>query len=354
MKQSRNAMDSTRGKMNRLRTAWAMFFIALVIGSVLLNALIFKLYDDHRARALAEAERAATARAEFLADAIGRTLNLRLMQTFTFATLPSLRAFAASDETQRVTRGAVAREELRALVAADNTMRAATIVDAFGIVQMTTDASMLADWSERAFVRDALRGHLHASVLARDFGEVVQYYSAPILNNAGEVAGALVIRVAAQELWAAVGAEPNVLLVDDDGVRLADRTSQPQLFVALAPLSAEQMTRALSQRRYGAEIVQLRATNLGELRDHLARGSAKPIVFHDTDGKTKHASVARVRFNVWSVVVFANENDASASARDLLRDLILVAGLTLTIGLTLGFILGNFIFRAGEDQRDAT
>jgi C4-dicarboxylate-specific signal transduction histidine kinase len=199
-----------------------------------------------------------------------------------------------------------------------------------------------------------LRGHLHASVLARDFGEVVQYYSAPILNNAGEVAGALVIRVAAQELWAAVGAEPNVLLVDDDGVRLADRTSQPQLFVALAPLSAEQMTRALSQRRYGAEIVQLRATNLGELRDHLARGSAKPMVFRDTDGKTKHASVARVRFNVWSVVVFANENDASASARDLLRDLILVAGLTLTIGLTLGFILGNFIFRAGEDQRDAT
>ncbi|MBI5651717.1 MAG: cache domain-containing protein [Chloroflexi bacterium] len=338
--------------MNRSRNAVGLFFAALVIGSVALNALIFQLYADHRTRALADADRDLIARAEFLADSVGRTLNTRLLQTFTFAALPSLRAFAASDETQRVTRGAVAREELRALVAADDTLRAATIVDAFGIVAMTTDNSMLADWSERAFVRDALRGHLHASVLARDFGEYVQYYSAPILNNAGDVAGALVIRVAAQELWAAVGADQNVLLVDEDGVRLADRTSQPQLFVALAPLSAEQMTRAFSQRRYGAEITQIRATNLGELRDQIARGSAKPIVFRDADGKTKHAGIARLRLNFWSVVVLANEDEVSAPARDTLRDLILVAGLSLVIALVLGFIAGKFNLRAGEEKRD--
>ena len=328
--------------MKALRSPLGML-VLLILGSAILNAAIFQFNADNRARAFADADRDLIARAQSVADTIDRTLQMRMIETFTFAALPSLRAFAASDAAARVTRGAAAREELRAIVSADENIRAATIVDTTGKVLMTTDDSILADWSDRVFVREALRGHLHASVPARDFGEISLYYSAPLLNNAGDVAGALVLRVTAQELGSTLGTYPNILLVDEDGVRLADRTNQPQPFVALAPLSAEAMTRAFAERRYGTEITQIRATNLGELRDEANRGRATPMSFRDTDGKTVRAALWRIKTNFWTVIVIESEDAITAQARAALFDMIVIAAITLVIALALGFATARFL-----------
>lgn len=313
---------------------------ALLLASLLLNTAIFQLDREHRARAQAAADRELMTRAEFLAHALDQTLQRRMIAAFTFAALPSLRGYAASDANGRLTRGPVAREELRAMVAADDLLRAASIVDVTGRVIITNDDAMLADWSRRAFVREALRGQLSASPPARDAGEISQFYAAPILDNAGEVAGALVLRVSAEELRATMSGW-EAWLVDEDGVRIVDRTASPQTFTALAPLTAEAMTRALTEFKYGAETTQIRATNLAALRDEINRGRATPIVFTDANGKTMHAGARRLRTNLWSVVVLQSEDAMTAPARDTLLAMILVAGLSLLIALPLGFLLGR-------------
>jgi len=324
----------------RLDSRFLGLVLALLLASLILNAAIFQLDQDQRARALATADRELMTRAEFLANTLDQTLQRRMVATFTFAALPSLRAYAASDANGRLPRGPVAREELRALVAADEHLRAASIVDVTGRVIMTNDDTMAVDWRLRAFVREPLRGQLYASVPARDGGEISQYYAAPILNNAGDVAGSLVLRVSAEELRATMSGW-EAWLVDEEGVRIVDRTAQPQTFTALAPLTAEAMTRVLAEQRYGAEITQIRATNLSALRDEINRGRASPIVYTDANGKAMHAGARRLRTNLWSVVVLQSEEAMTAPARDSLLAMILVAGLTLLAGLPIGFLLGR-------------
>ncbi len=321
--------------------------IVLLLGSLILNAAIFQLYNENRAQVIAAADRALMTRAEYIAEAVDRTLQTRMVETFTFAALPSLRGFAASDAAGRVVRAPVASDELRAIVAADDQIRAASIVDPNGRVVMTTSDAILADWSERGFVREAMRGQLFASVPARDGGEVSTYYSAPILNNAGQVASALVLRVSAQELVSVLGSFSDIMLIDEEGVRIIDRTTKPQSFVALAPLTAEAMTRALSQRRYGAEITQINATNLVTLRDEIARGRSSPIVY--TDGATMHAGTRRLRTNLWTVVVVQSAEAMAQPARDTLGAIIITAALSIMVALVIGFLLGR-VLRPAEKK----
>jgi hypothetical protein len=171
------------------------FFFLGALALIIFAAMFFVTGSLERERAIADADRGLVTRAQFFANALDRALQQRMMQVFTFAALPSVRAFAASDETSRDARAAVVRAELAAMVSADPNIHAATIVDPRGFVIMTTDNSMNADWRARFFVSEALRGHLYASVPAREPDEIAQFYSAPILNNAGDIAGALVLRV---------------------------------------------------------------------------------------------------------------------------------------------------------------
>ncbi|HZQ05903.1 MAG TPA: cache domain-containing protein, partial [Anaerolineae bacterium] len=165
-----------------------------------------------------------TAIAERTANEFDRLLTLREQQVFTFAAFPSIRAYASSKGQARAARAAVALNELQAWTASDQNVREAFIVDKDGALILTTlDASSI-DLSSRRFVQDALAGHLAASPIVRDRSEFSNYYAAPILDNSGDIAGALVARVAAQELWGVLpsGATWYAVLSDDNGVRLDD------------------------------------------------------------------------------------------------------------------------------------
>jgi len=319
------------------------FFLLGIAALAVLATIIYQTDSDARARALADADHALTLRAEWHAAALDRVLQQRMVQVFTFAALPSLRGFAASDENARLARAPVARTELHAIVDADPNLRAASIVDAKGRVILTTDASMLADWSARRFVREALAGRLHASEPARDFGEISQYYTAPILDNAGNVAGALVLRVAVQELWEALGTQPNVLLVDENGVRIADQTNQPQVFVALAPLAPDVAARALAEQRYGTEVTQIRATNLVALADEISRGRATPLVYRDANGHAIHAATRLLVTNLWTVIVFESEDALLAGTRNMLGEMIKVAAIAVIVAFVLALVM-QYIF----------
>lgn len=295
-----------------MKRALALGVIALLIFS----AAIYLVDSNFRARAIADARRDLAARAQLLAVVLDHTLQARMTETLGLAALPSLRGFVASDDLTRAQRAALAQSELQALVAADPNVRAMSIVDGIGQVILTTDGSMGATWSERIFVREALAGHLHASVPARDFREISQYYGAPIIDNAGNVAGALVVRVAVQEFWDVLSSQTNVLVVDDNGVRIADRSKAPQVFVAVTPLSSDAALSMLVERRYGAETNQIRATNLPALGDQIKRRTDATFAYRDTNGRTVHAATRHLAINPWSVIVFETEDAIAAPARD--------------------------------------
>ncbi len=282
--------------------------VILVLIAMAIVAGTFYLVDQNlRARALADADAELGTRARTLAHAIDRTLEWRMGQVFTFAALPSFRGFATADENTIALRKAIALNELKAIVAADPAVRAASIVDASGTVALTTDGSMNVFWGDRAFVQEALAGHLFGSVPARDFGETVQYYSAPILDNRGEVSGALVVRVAAGELWGVAASPSNSFLVDENGVRIADWSPNPQILVALVPLAPQTAAGAMAEKRYGAEQAQIPATNLAPLAADISRES-KAFTFRDAAGQNNRAAIQRLTTYPWTAVVFSSED----------------------------------------------
>ncbi len=323
-------------------------FLSLgILGAIVLSAMLYAVGVLTRDRAFAEADRALEARALFFANTLDRTLQQRMMQTFTFAALPSVRAFAASDPVARQPRAPVALTELRAIVAADPNVRAASVVDPSGVVIMTTDNSMLAEWGARGFTREALQGHMHASVPARQAGETVQFFSAPILDNLGEIAGALILQVNAQEMWSALDAPYAVVVVDEIGVRVMDR-SFANLFVALASLPTDVTAPRLAEKRYGAEITQIRATDLIDLADAVKRGGAAHVVYRDAKGRAFRAVTHRLITNPWTVIAFDSEDEILAPVRQQLFAQMGVAVVTALVVIAAVFAAQSLLQPTGR------
>jgi len=312
------------------------FIVFAFLGLAVLAVALWLTDYTARGRAIADADRTLAARARMIADTIDRTLQWRMTEAFTFAALPSLRGFAASDETERPARTVVALVELKAMVAADSSIRVASIVDPLGEVVLTTDSSMRADWGNRVFVREALAGHLYASAPSRDFGEVSQFYSAPIIDNAGNVAGALVVRVAVQELWGALSAPPEVMLVDENGVRIVDRSVAPQTFTALVPLASAVYARVLLEKRYGVEVTQISATHLDALADAIGQDKTATLTYRDANGRAVRAATQRIATYPWTVIVFQDEDTVLVPSRDAVVEAIGLGAVALIAGAILG------------------
>jgi C4-dicarboxylate-specific signal transduction histidine kinase len=323
--------------------------LLLGLALIIFAAMFFVTGSLERDRAIADTERELAIRAQFFANVLDRALQQRMMQAFTFAALPSVRAFAASDETTRDARVAIARAELVAMVSADPNIHAATIVDPRGFVIMTTDNSMNADWRARFFVAETLRGHLYASVPAREPDEIAQFYSAPILNNAGDVAGALVLRIDAQEMWNALDAPYGLIVVDEIGVRIMDRLPT-QLFVALMPLPPDITAQPLAEKRYGAEITQIRSTNLPDLADAVKRGGVAQLIYRDAKGNAIHAATRRITVNPWTVIAYVNEDDILTPVRQALYLQIGLAIASALITLAMVYIAQSAISAIEKKQ----
>ena len=284
------------------------FALITLIAFLTAIALLYFISTRLRERALATTGRDLAARAQLLALSFDRTMQNRMGAVFTFSALPSLRGFAASDDASRPARISVAQFELRAIVSADPAIRAASIVDSNGKVILTTDEAMNADWSNRVFVREGMVGHPYAAPPSRDFGEVSQYYSAPIIDNFGNVGGILVVRVMGQELWDALFTTSNVLIVDENGVRIADATSAPQVFTAIAPLTNDAIVRVARDQLYGAELSQIRVVPFPDLAVQLKNRRAAQTVLRDPNSGSYLAAIQPLETNPWSVVVLVRDD----------------------------------------------
>lgn len=315
--------------------------VVAVLSLVILSAGLYLVDDGLQRRALSDSNAALDSRAATLASEIDRILQSRMKETFTFAALPSFRGFATADDAARPARAAVALDELKSIVAADPSVRAASIFDANGVVTLTTDSSMHAQWGNRPFAREALAGHLFGSVPSNDAGEVSLYYSAPLLDNSGDVAGGLVIRVAVEEIWKLAASGSNEFVVDEYGVRIADWSTPPQDFVALAPLAPDMASTALGDDRYGAELSTIKATQLAALARQIADNVSGHVDFIDSNGRGEHAAFRRLATYPWTAVAFESQDDIASSGRQVLPS-ILVFGVAAVVAgvLTAATFLG--------------
>ncbi len=279
-----------------------LFFVALI------PLLLFAALAAAPARNLKEI-------AQQTANEWDRLIRLRSQQVFTVAAFPSVRAFAASEPGARAARAAIALNELQAWVSADTNVREVFITDAQGIVIMTTWEGWNTDLSARGFVQDALRGQLAVSPVAKDRGEFSTFYAAPILNNRQEIAGALFLRVAAQELWQVTPRGENyyAVLADENGVRLDDSGNPAQRLESFGALDAERATRIVNAKTYGAEIPQPRATNLQRAQRLITQGALDQLGAADLNADAFAAQ--RLVLKPWYVLVISQTTLAQLAAR---------------------------------------
>lgn len=284
-------------------------FILITLAAFLAAiALLYVINARLRDRAVTTTGRDLAVRAQLVALTFDRTLQTRLNEVFTFSALPSLRGFTVSDDEARPARMAAAQFELRAIVSADPAIRTAAIVDLKGKVVLASDDSMNADWSDRAFVREGLLGHPFASPPARDAGEAVQYYSSPIIDNFGTVGGVLVLRVLAQEIWNALFYTPNVVLVDENGVRIANSFTPQQIFTSIAPLPNDVIGHISQNKLYGDDNPEIRVVPFPELAAQLRVRRVTQTVLRDPSGVSYLVAVQPLESNPWSVVLLARDD----------------------------------------------
>lgn len=244
-----------------------------------------------------------------LADQLDNLFQIRMTEAFTFAALPSIRGFASSEPTTRAQRATVALNELQSWVAADNSVREAFVLDRKAIVILSTGADWNQDWSAREFVKNALSGKLDVSAVSHDVNEFSQYYAAPILDNLGNVAGALVARVTAQETWDTVNANsggdkgPYAVLLDENGTRLADGGDATLILSSLAPLTPDRQRRVIVEHTYGAQVTIVRATSLTHAAKAIYAGSLETLNAQDFGAGAIDAQ--RLTTKPWTVLVLS-------------------------------------------------
>lgn len=273
--------------------------------------------------------------AQRTANELDRLIRLREQQVFTFAAFPSIRAFAASSPATRSQRAAVALNELQAWVASDTNVRETFITDQNGIVIMTTLEGWNSDMSARRFVQEALAGQLAASPVAYDRGEYSNYYAAPVLNNRGDVAGALVARIAAQELWSVLprGANWYAVLSDENGVRLDDTGDPKRRISSFGGMDAARATRIVNEQTYGAQLPQVRATNLERAQQFITQGALDQL--RGSDFSADALAAQRMVSKPWAVLVLAPQ----PTFADLFTRLLIPLAAALILALGGAFLL---------------
>jgi C4-dicarboxylate-specific signal transduction histidine kinase len=311
------------------RRFWMHFGALLVIA--LLPVLLFAMLTTRDTADLKEI-------AQRSAGELDRLIGLREQQVFTIAAFPSIRAFTASTPATRSQRAAVALNELQAWVASDTMVREAFIVDQTGIVIMTTLEGWDSDLSARQFVQDALAGQLAVSPVAQDRGEFSNYYAAPVFNNQKEIAGALVIRVDAQEFWNVTphGVRFYALISDENGARLDDTGDPARRLKTLAPLDPTLTAHIVQTQLYGAQLLQLGATRLERAQQLLTGGALDQL--SGSDFNADAIATQRLVSKPWTMIVLAPQPAFSNIVGDLVFPLVAAAVLAFigAFGLTRG------------------
>ena len=130
-------------------------------------------------------------------------------------------------------------------------------------------------------------------------------------------------------------------VVDENGVRLADRSKTPLTLAALSSLRADVSARLLREKHYGAELGRIDATNLKPLADAVTNGNVWMIDYNEMDGRLAHAALRRLRTYPWTVIVFEYDDVLMASVKDIWLGAVGFSMIVAIIAVSLGWMLGG-------------
>ena len=183
------------------------------------------------------------------------------------------------------------------------------LMDTKGKVLLSTGDISTADFGERAFFYEAVKGKKHISAPSLDNGKPSVYFSVPV-RHADKILGVLVAQCKAEELWelieienGRVGSGNAVILSNSDGMRIAHSTSKDSIFKSWSSLKPEVKEQILKGKRYGSDIKEITPTDKPEVMDVVTRVLPPQYFKHGlVIGKGPYHSVIKVMDNGWRIM----------------------------------------------------
>ncbi len=239
------------------------------------------------------------------------------------------------------------QQRLQALTQANPDLHFVMVMDAAGGVRISTDRDLLGrNFAFREYFREAMAGRSFTTgiVVGAAAGAAGVFFAEPVRDAAGQLMGAVVLRVRATAFSAILDevrhdADLTPFLVDGDGV-VVHHPNKDLMFRSLMPLSPQALERIKADQRFRRDRIdsanepELAAAVLGRTRStgHVAYRST-------TSGVDEIAGYAPVPGHHWTVVVSETRQTFEQPVQRLLTHLLVslaLVGLLFT-GLALRF-----------------
>jgi GAF domain-containing protein/HAMP domain-containing protein len=231
--------------------------------------------------------------------------------------------------------------------------------------------------SDRDYVQRVLQTgqpYLSPVEFSRATEEGALYFSAPVRNEAGEIAGVLRARYKADILQQFISQNNNMagpgsyaVLVDENHVRLAHGLAPDLIFKSIAPIDRILMIRLQSERRLPKLPIEDLSTDLPALEQALNQESAQSVFVGEVSESTgsnnpnpsvEQAVIVGLSAQPWKLI-FAQDRSillapVEAQTRNILILAVVIAGVVALIGLGLAQILSAPIIQLTDVAEKVT
>jgi len=261
------------------------------------------------------------------------------------AQLPSFANYLRVPVSQRATRQTEVEETFETLIRRDVLNIASyALLDRQGTIVWDTHPSNVgrSDRARNYFQKPFQTGFPAVSDVVhsdRESGAVL-FFSAPVRDRAGEIIGVLLLRYRASVLQQIIGRshpEDFAILLDRDGLRLAQNDAPNLILQPIAPLSAAELETLKRSGRVLPKTKPENAVAIPMLSQNLQSRGDSPF-FTFTDRKAvQQAVVVSLPHTHWSLVVAQQQAEFLAPIQAQLRDTILL-GLLSAVSVSLAAI----------------
>jgi methyl-accepting chemotaxis protein len=219
-----------------------------------------------------------------------------------------------------------------------------SVFDAQGIMRYSQTATIGTSYALREYIQRALKGEDFISGVARKTADntPIIFVATPVKDASGNIVGVVSANGSPQTLQKILdreqqrtGGAGRGILLDGQGVVIANTVDPAWLLRPVLPLSADVLKAAQAEKRWGSLQVP---EPIGDQGLSPAIGAITPASFTWQTGDTSYHAVAMpISRAHWSYVAGLPEATFAATSADLLRQSILVvaAGLVLVIFLTI-------------------
>ena len=221
------------------------------------------------------------------------------------------------------------------------------------IVVTNADGIQIRNYVGRNFFKEAMRGDIFISEPALEQGKEYIYYSAPIRNYEKKIAGILVMRCQAEELWKLIEEEKDYLgkgslciLTDGYGVRIAHATDRNLIFKSWVMLDPAVKKNLEMERHYGEDITEIGFTEIPAVSKALAQSGGlyfiHPLVIN---AENNHGYCMPLKEKNWKLIYTVPETAFLAQVKHLTQNAIFSTGIVFVVVTAITWLLSVSLLR---------